>query len=659
MQQKPNPATHKQPEKRVERSPTLLRIYGPLAVFFLLLGGWLIADLKRGYDKALTDNLQRVMQRSQIISQSFRTQILASDYVLGDVLGRIQAHDVVYPDPDPVHAQQLTRLLKQKADTVPDFFSMVIFDSSCVFTATMTGQNTGVRSKPALCEARKAHQGNGPMATYVPGATSVSGKSVLVLSRHLTSAAGEFQGGVMGVIELDIAQHWFRSLSVGPGDSVALLDTDQTLLARHPVVTVALEKRVATPEVPSPLRAVATTTGASSAAQPDVDGRERLFGFSKVEGFPFVVAYGLDKAKVLEQWQSRAVEFALGYAALLLTALVAAWYQRSAFLQRETLRASEEHFRLLAENMADIVWRADAHMRFTYINAADERVRGFAREAVLGTTLKDNLTPQGQTTLDEVAHERRAIELTPSKGTALKYELPMRHTDGGDVWVEISSVPVYGSDGRISGYQGVGRDISRRKQQEAQLLASNHQLENELHKVAEEKSALQELATLDPLTGIYNRRFLDAALPRELARAQRTGQPLAVIMLDLDHFKRVNDQHGHAAGDEVLKALAQLLKAGARESDLICRYGGEEFVAVMPSMSTTQARERVESWRKQLESTPVLPTTAPNARITLSAGVAMFPTHGDGPEQLLARADEMLYKSKQEGRNRVTVCAGT
>ncbi len=411
-----------------------------------------------------------------------------------------------------------------------------------------------------------------------------------------------------------------------------------------------------TPEVPSAL--LATATGASSSTHHDLDGRERLFGFSRTEGFPFVLAYGLDKARVLAQWQSRAVEFALGYAALLASALVAAWYQLTAFRQREAMRASEEHFRMLAENMADIVWRSDAQIRFTYINAADERVRGFSHEEVIGTYLRDNLTPQGQAVLDDVAQKRQAIELTTSKGKALKYELPMRHKAGGEVWVEISSVPVYGSDGRINGYQGVGRDISRRKLQEAQLLASNQQLENQLHKVVEEKSALQELATLDPLTGIYNRRFLDAALPRELARAQRTGQQLAVIMLDLDHFKRVNDQHGHAAGDDVLKALAQLLKTGARDSDLICRYGGEEFVAVMPNMSADQAWERVESWRRQLEVMPVVPTV-PAARITLSAGIAVFPGHGDSPAQLLARADEMLYKSKQNGRNRVSVYALT
>lgn len=648
-----------QPSPKFQRRhPISFKIYGALFVCFVLFGIWLAVDLQRGYEKALADTSYRAMQQSQIISQSFRTQVLAMDYVLRDILGRIQAKDIVYPDSNPDHVQRMTLLLKEKTDTVPDFFSMVIFNQDCVFTATATGKNTGVKSKQALCEARKMHRGPGPLASYVSGANSASGKSVLVLSRHLVSPAGDFQGGVLGVIELERAQHWFESLRPDLGDSVALLDDEQVLLARHPLVAEAIEKRTTTPQPPAVSEL--TTSGARASIQwdiqSDIDGHERLFGFSRIEGFPFTVAYGLDKAKVLKAWQRRAVELIAGYFTLLLLALVAARYQWTILRQREELRSSEAHFRMLAEDMADIVWRADAQMRFTYINTADQRVRGYPREEVLGTHLRDNLILPGQSILEEQRQMRRSLELSGKKGVALKYELPMRHKNGSDVWIEMSSVPIYGSDGDIKGYQGIGRDIDERRRQEAELLQAHQQLENQFNKVAEEKSALQELATRDPLTGIYNRRYLDAALTRELARSKREAKPLAVMMLDLDHFKRVNDQYGHAAGDEVLKATAALLKKGARESDLICRYGGEEFVAVMPSMSADQALERVESWRGQLEEM-VIAFADFKISITLSAGIAVFPAHGESPGELLTRADEMLYKSKLEGRNRINVCA--
>ena len=161
----------------------------------------------------------------------------------------------------------------------------------------------------------------------------------------------------------------------------------------------------------------------------------------------------------------------------------------------------------------------------------------------------------------------------------------------------------------------------------------------------------------DPLTGIYNRRYLDETLPRELSRAKRDAAAVAVIMLDLDHFKRVNDEFSHAAGDEVLKLLAKLLKNGSRESDMICRYGGEEFVVIMPNMSAELALERVESWRRELQGTTVRFGDF-NIQVTLSAGIADYPAHGDTPGLLLARADEALYRAKHEGRNRISVYRG-
>lgn len=636
--------------------PSLLKIYGALVAFFVVLGGWLAIDLQQGYEKVLTNTAERAMQRSQIINQSFRIQILAADYVLRDLLGRIQVSDLVYPDGDPAHAQRMTDLLKEKADTLPDFFSMVFFNQDCVFTATASGKNTGIRSKPELCEARKRHTSPGPLASYVPGTKTASGRSALVLSRHIRSPAGDFQGGVLGVIELTRAQQWFDALRLEAGDSIALLDNEQILLARRPLVPETLEKRVTTFEIPSVLLHAATALEASVVPQKDLDGSEHLMGFSKIEGFPFIVAYGIDKAEATQEWQQRAIELTVGYCILLLLATLIAHSHLTTLRQRDALRASEEHFRMLAENMADIVWRVDAQMHFTYVNAADQRTRGFSPQEIIGTHVRDNLTPQGQGMLEDMFREGREIEASNLRGIPLKYELPMRHKDAGEIWIEMSSVPIYASDGTINGYQGIGRDVSDRRQHEKDLLQSHQKLENQLTEVVEEKSVLQEMVIRDGLTRLYNRRYLDTTLPRELAHAERDGKPLAIIMLDLDHFKKINDQYGHAAGDVVLVALAELLKKGARDSDFICRYGGEEFVAIMPNMSVDQALERVESWRMRLERMRVAAGDV-QISVTLSAGIAVFPEHGRTANVLLTRADEMLYQSKSAGRNRISVYA--
>lgn len=326
--------------------------------------------------------------------------------------------------------------------------------------------------------------------------------------------------------------------------------------------------------------------------------------------------------------------------------------------QEQQLRASEEHFRMLAENMADMVWRADRQMRFTYVNAADRRMRGFPREEVVGFSISDALTAQGNVILADLVQRRRAAEASGQKGLALSLEIPMRHRNGGEVWIELSTMPTYNASGEITGFQGIGRDISERKRRESELVQSHHALESRLEAAAAEKIALQEQAIRDALTGVFNRRYLDETLPRELSRAKREGYPVAVIMLDLDHFKRVNDQYSHAAGDEVLRALSALLSTNARDSDMVCRYGGEEFAVIMPGMTAELALERVESWRAALEALVVV-YGEHRISVTLSAGIAMFPEQGDQRDALLACADEMLYRSKREGRNRITVYAGS
>jgi diguanylate cyclase (GGDEF)-like protein/PAS domain S-box-containing protein len=303
--------------------------------------------------------------------------------------------------------------------------------------------------------------------------------------------------------------------------------------------------------------------------------------------------------------------------------------------------------------MADIVWKTDHEGRYTYINDADRRLRGFAREEVVGHLIEDTLTPEGKTLLIRLLEERKRIETEGRKSEVLRFEIPQRCKDGRVVWVDLLSIPIYDANGKIAGYQGVGRDITERRRQDVELQASQRHLELQLKELAEERIDLQEKVTRDSLTGTYNRGYLDEVLPRELARAQRESYPVAVIMIDLDHFKQINDTYSHAAGDEVIKSLATLLKQRARESDVICRYGGEEFVVVMPGMSAEHALQRIDLWRTELAETPVKYGEW-NIQVTLSAGVAEFPGHGNDMNTLLSRADEMLYRSKTEGRNRVT-----
>jgi diguanylate cyclase (GGDEF)-like protein len=163
---------------------------------------------------------------------------------------------------------------------------------------------------------------------------------------------------------------------------------------------------------------------------------------------------------------------------------------------------------------------------------------------------------------------------------------------------------------------------------------------------------LERLATTDGLTGTANRRAFDAILERELERAARGRESLALIMVDLDHFKKLNDLHGHQVGDEVLRTVGDTLLSSCRQFDTVARYGGEEFVLVMPNCEPTEAAaaaERLRTWVAELQT--VVPVTA-------SLGVASFPADALDPTGLIEAADTALYESKRAGRNRVTLAKG-
>jgi diguanylate cyclase (GGDEF)-like protein/PAS domain S-box-containing protein len=169
------------------------------------------------------------------------------------------------------------------------------------------------------------------------------------------------------------------------------------------------------------------------------------------------------------------------------------------------------------------------------------------------------------------------------------------------------------------------------------------------------RDALREMALRDGLTGLYNRRYLEDALNREIHRAARSGKPVSVIMIDIDHFKRFNDKHGHDAGDFVLSALARAATKSIRPSDMACRFGGEEFAVVLPEASLECACERAEQMRLAICDTNLTHNGQTLAAPTASFGVAVYPAHGTTSVELLKSADDALYQAKHAGRDRICV----
>ena len=197
------------------------------------------------------------------------------------------------------------------------------------------------------------------------------------------------------------------------------------------------------------------------------------------------------------------------------------------------------------------------------------------------------------------------------------------------------------------------------RQRKADLLSANQRLQVQLTEIAALQQQLREQAMRDPLTGLHNRRFLDSVLEREAARCLREEQPLALLMVDVDYFKRYNDRYGHQAGDQCLRAVAGCLQAAAkRATDLAARYGGEEFCIVLIDANLDMARRLAEALRHAVADLGMAHEDSPLGRVTISVGVAVM--RGDGgcrADDLLRAADEALYCAKQNGRDRVEVDA--
>lgn len=195
-------------------------------------------------------------------------------------------------------------------------------------------------------------------------------------------------------------------------------------------------------------------------------------------------------------------------------------------------------------------------------------------------------------------------------------------------------------------------DITEVHHVQSSLRTANAALERRVEEIRKLQALLQEQAIRDPLTGLFNRRYLDETLEVELIKAQRAGYPVSIVMGDIDRFKKLNDTYGHQAGDQVIRMLADLLREHARASDILCRYGGEEFLLVMPQMSPRDAAARMDAVRLAFAERRINFGTFELAA-TISFGISAYPDDGKVADRLIAAADRALYEAKANGRNRV------
>jgi len=292
----------------------------------------------------------------------------------------------------------------------------------------------------------------------------------------------------------------------------------------------------------------------------------------------------------------------------------------------------------LIENMHDGILVLDAQHRIVDINPAMENfLEGKASFYM------------GKNALDVFQLWMNKTDLLPD---GVERHPELRVPKDSSRYLDLSVTPLYDKRQLLNGQLMVFRDVTERKHVEKRLRSVNDRLQTQLIEIGLLQSKLREQAIRDPLTNLFNRRYLEETLERELARAAREDYSVCIIMIDLDHFKRVNDTYGHEAGDEVLKALATTLSEQCRRGDFACRYGGEEFVIVMPNINMDTAYERAENIRQSLNSLRV-PYGNYYLTTTISTGIACYPINGDTRESILRAADQAMYGAKEAGRDHI------
>ncbi len=287
------------------------------------------------------------------------------------------------------------------------------------------------------------------------------------------------------------------------------------------------------------------------------------------------------------------------------------------------LRESEQNFRRLFENMQDVYYRTDAQGVVLHVGPGVRRVLGYDPQEIIGRTA-ESYYPQSS---DRDAF-KAAIQ---THGAVSDFPGQMVRKDGRVIDISISSQAVFDEEGRFAGVEGIYRDITQRKN-----------LERELHR----------MASTDTLTGMANRRVFLERAEAAFAHARTEGQPLALLMLDLDHFKQINDRLGHLEGDRVLIAFAQSVQQLLRADDTVGRLGGEEFGVLLPRSGYDDALAIAERILQHIRDLSLPGPHGQPVQVTTSVGLACLLPPDRSLRDLLDRADQALYQAKRQGRDR-------
>jgi diguanylate cyclase (GGDEF)-like protein/PAS domain S-box-containing protein len=557
------------------------------------------------------------------------------DVVLDGIVERLEHDDVAIAEPG-----RLTRLLVRRAAGSRQIRELGVLDAEGRWIVS------SLATLPTYSNADREyfifHRDHPDRALHIsrPLRSRGTGNWTILLTRRIDHRDGSFAGVVTAAIDLNYFQSFYATFNIGRRGVIGLYQDNGSLLVRLPFDPANIGRDLSGRHLFKDHVRMAAT-GSYRSPSP-LDGVAREIAYERLPDFPLVVTVGLAEADVLADWRrNTGNDFLVATALALVTALMGAliasqlgWRARA----QQSLRESEARYRLLAEHAGDVVIRLDLDGVRRYVSPSVARVLGWTSDSLTGRSALEVQEPGSRDELAKVIAEmRNGLEAATLATRA-------RKPDGTYIWVESSLRLIRDGAGEPKEIISVLRDISARKAAEEQLRAAN--------------ATLQSLAATDGLTGLANRRSFDIAIERESRRAARAGEPLSLLLIDIDQFKKYNDRYGHQAGDECLRVVAHaILQTFRRPGDLAARYGGEEFAVILPHTDEAGAAAVAETLRDAIERLALTHQENGGGVVTISVGVASREhLREPGGSELLAMADKALYAAKERGRNRA-VCA--
>ena len=487
------------------------------------------------------------------------------------------------------------------------------------------GSHANLADRPYFTQlARDPHAG---IVISRPLVSRVSGEWEIVLARRITGRDGQFAGVVYATIPLQYFVDKFAAIDLGAHGIVGLRDAELGVIARWPSIrTIAQD--VGTRTVSPALRdaVAAGRTAGTFSGQSGSDGLLRTLSFRRVGQLPMYIVVGLAKVDYLVDWNAelmRAIALASLFALVTLVFTITihrAWRRREADV--DALAAQERKFRQLLDSSPDGLVIADAHGLITLVNRNAERMFGHAADALVGQPIN---------------------VLLPARFAGFALTAPTATSDTGgmaptrDLWAVTK-------DGREF---PIGISVSTIATDQGGLVATAIRDMTERHASARH---IEYLAHHDALTGLPNRAVMEARFEQAVADADRSGTQVALMFLDLDSFKTVNDSLGHPVGDELLKGVARRLAQFARASDIVSRQGGDEFLIVFTGL-VVDTDIGLAAERLMQEFKAPFAVDGHEIATSLSVGIALYPQDGADFSTLLKKADIAMYQAKAAGRD--------